>query len=234
MNKDIPASSFILQPSALPPGDCIDCSLCAQVCPTGIDIRGGLQIECVACAQCIDACDRVMDKIGRPRGLIRYTSQDAMSGQPQRILRPRVAIYLTIIVGLLSLLATLIATKSPLDVTMLRSLGRPFVITENGNVENTLRVKLTNRTDKPMRLSFGVVNHPEMTVSASWPVVEVAASQSWTEPLLIMAPPESFKVGSLNVIVRVFGENGLIIDRKCRLLGPAAGSTTKGAADVAF
>ena len=74
-------------------GDCIDCTLCVQVCPTGIDIRKGLQIECIACAACIDACDDVMDKMGTPRGLIRYTTQHALEHQPTRVLRPRMLIY---------------------------------------------------------------------------------------------------------------------------------------------
>ena len=74
-------------PTALGLGDCIDCTFCVQVCPTGIDIRKGLQYECIACAACIDACDGVMDKIGYPRGLIRYTTQHAIEGKPTRILR---------------------------------------------------------------------------------------------------------------------------------------------------
>ncbi len=128
-------------------GDCIDCELCVSVCPTGIDIREGLQLECIGCAQCIDVCDSVMQKIGRSVGLIRYSSQAAMSGQKQTLLRPRVIIYPLLVAGLLGLLAILIVTKSSVDVTLLRGMGMPFVVTPSGEIENTMRVKLTNRTD---------------------------------------------------------------------------------------
>ena len=76
-----------------PAGDCIDCGACVVTCPTGIDIREGLQMECIHCTQCMDACDSIMDRVGRPRGLIRYSSRDELAGAPRRILRPRVVLY---------------------------------------------------------------------------------------------------------------------------------------------
>lgn len=230
-------SQTALQPAASSPqlaarGDCVDCSLCVQVCPTGIDIRDGLQIECVACAQCIDACDSVMARLSRPLGLIRYSSQSAMGGEKQRILRPRVVIYLAIVVGLLSLLGYFIATKSPLDVTVLRSLGRPFVITDSGQIENTLRVKLTNRTEKPMRLTFDAIHHANVQVRATQEVVELPGSKVWTEPLVVTAPPGAFPLGWLDVTIRITGDDGLVIERPFRLLGPSGAGQAKGGADV--
>lgn len=226
-NSSLPAACC--PPPAAPPGDCIDCEMCVQVCPTGIDIRGGLQIECVGCAQCIDVCDTVMDKIGTPRGLIRYSSQSAMAGEPTRIVRPRVVIYALVISGLLSVLSFLLLTKSPLDMTLLRSLGRPFVITDSGEVENTLRIKLTNRTEKPMRLRFAAVDNPLLKVAATQDVVELAPSAQWTEPLLIIAPPTAFPAGILTARIRVTTEDGVSVDRECLLLGPAgAAASTSG------
>ncbi len=81
-------------------GDCIDCTICVQVCPTGIDIRNGLQYECIACGACIDACDEVMDKMGYPQGLIRYSTQNAIDAKPTRVLRPRIFIYGLLLLGL--------------------------------------------------------------------------------------------------------------------------------------
>ena len=81
-------------------GDCVDCTLCVQVCPTGIDIRKGLQYECIACAACIDACDAVMDKVGSPRGLVRYSTQAELDGAPRRIFRPRIMVYTSILASL--------------------------------------------------------------------------------------------------------------------------------------
>jgi cytochrome c oxidase accessory protein FixG len=204
-------------------GDCVDCDLCAKACPTGIDIREGSQIECIACAQCIDACSNVMLKLGRKTDLIRFSSQAANAGQATRFLRPRVVIYIGIVAGLLGLLSYLILSRSPLDVTMLRSIGRPFVMTDAGQVENTIRVKLTNRTDKPMRLRFSALNHSDVSVRATQEAVELAPAQSWTEPLLIVAPPGAFTAGMLHLKIRIAGEDGSpTIDREALLLGPTS------------
>ncbi|MEL6715728.1 MAG: cytochrome c oxidase accessory protein CcoG, partial [Planctomycetota bacterium] len=142
-------------------GSCVDCSMCVQVCPTGIDIRDGLQLECVNCAQCIDACDEIMDRTGQPRGLVRYSSEAALDGQGQRFLRPRVVVYGSLISGLSLLLLTLVAQKPSADVTVLRTFGRPFVfVEETGQVQNTMRLKVTNRTDA-RRTYFVAVESPE-------------------------------------------------------------------------
>lgn len=208
-------------------GDCVDCSLCVQVCPTGIDIRQGLQVECVGCAQCIDACDAVMDKINRPRGLIRYSSQSAMAGAASRILRPRLVIYSAIIVALASLLSILLLTRSPADVTLLRNLGNPFVISRDGMVENTMRMKITNRTDRSKEYRISAVNAPDVKVSLSSERLVVAPGASATESLLIIAPPGRFSLGHLNIKLRISDQGDLQIDRDCLLLGPisAAAST---------
>ncbi|MFX5464542.1 4Fe-4S dicluster domain-containing protein, partial [Acinetobacter baumannii] len=94
-------------------GDCIDCTICVQVCPTGIDIRNGLQYECIACGACIDACDEVMAKVGYPRGLIRYTTQNAIDGRPSRVLRPRILVYGTLLLTLLVAFAWGITHRDP-------------------------------------------------------------------------------------------------------------------------
>ena len=106
-----------------PKGDCIDCGLCTDTCPTGIDIRDGLQMECVACTQCIDACDGVMDRIGKPRGLIRFSSQARMEGEPGRLVRPRVILYPLVLLALMSVFGVVLASKQPADVTLLRGMG---------------------------------------------------------------------------------------------------------------
>lgn len=201
-------------------GDCVDCSLCVQVCPTGIDIRDGLQVECVGCAQCIDACDAVMEKIHRPLGLIRYSSESAMAGERQRILRPRVVIYSVIIVVLGSLLGVLLATRSAADVTVLRNVGRPFVVGNDGTVENTMRIKITNRTDRTHVYRLNVVKPSEARAVMAHDSITVAAGESITEPVRIFAPVGQFGIGHLDVSLLIEGEDELRIDRECRLLGP--------------
>ncbi len=171
-------------------------------------------------AQCIDVCDDVMDKIGRPRGLIRYSSQASASGERSRILRPRVVIYGFVVAGIVALLATLLAKEAPLDVTLLRNLGRPFVINDAGMVENTMRVKLTNRTNKPVRVQFSIAGRADVQIIPTEPVISLLPLQSWTEPVLIVAPKKAFTFGTAEVTVRVTDEDHAQIDRSCRLLGP--------------
>jgi len=207
-------------------GDCIDCTLCVQVCPTGIDIRQGLQMECVGCAQCVDACDHVMDKIGLSRGLIRYSSAASVAGEKVRFLRPRVVIYPTIILILLTILTILIATKSSAEVTLLRNLGRPFVVSDSGRVENTVNFKLTNRSDHNLHVSFSIPEHPEITISATdHDDVMLVPGQMWTEPMRIICPQEKFDDGTLNVRIAVSlrDESGCLIEtihRPFKLIGP--------------
>jgi cytochrome c oxidase accessory protein FixG len=201
-------------------GDCVDCEMCVSVCPTGIDIRDGLQLECIGCAQCIDACDAVMEKVGRPLGLIRYSSQAAMGGEKTKIVRPRVVIYSVIVVGLLSLLGYLLATKPAADVTVLRGLGRPFFMTDAGLVDNPLRVKLTNRTDRALTLRFSVPGRTDVVVQGTQEAVTLAPGQVWTEPVQVLAPASAFTLGSADVTLRVSDGAGVNVDATCRLLGP--------------
>ena len=112
--------------SAAKQGDCVDCSLCVQVCPTGIDIRNGLQYECIGCAQCIDTCNLVMKKIGKPEGLIRYGSLNIFSGGATHILRPRVVLYATILIVLISGLFYKVATRAPLEIDVVVT-DHPFI-----------------------------------------------------------------------------------------------------------
>jgi len=122
-----PRSPLRRLPLAVPgdgAGDCIDCKQCVWACPTGIDIRNGLQMECIACAQCADACDGVMRRIGRGRGLIRYTSQRELDGKSRRLLRPRLAVYVVAAVAAVGAAATALATRTPFEATVVR-LNRP-------------------------------------------------------------------------------------------------------------
>jgi cytochrome c oxidase accessory protein FixG len=202
-------------------GDCIDCKLCVAVCPTGIDIRDGLQLECVGCAQCIDACDGVMSRIKRPLGLIRYSSQASMAGEKQKLLRPRVIIYPALICAIVGLLTVLLLTRSPVDVMLLRGLGRPYFLTTTGDVENTMRLKVTNRSDRPQHLCVEIPGRGDIRVTTvTQGPIGLMPGQSWTEPLQLVAPSKAFTLGVLNVTLRVKNDDGVQMDQPCRLLGP--------------
>lgn len=126
-------------------GDCVDCGRCVAVCPTGIDIREGLQLDCIACTACIDACDEIMDKVERPRGLVRYDSTNGLAGKPRRFLRPRLALYA--VLGLVGAVAATLAFRSRNDfeANVLRLRGAPYTF-EGDNVRNAFDVHLVNKT----------------------------------------------------------------------------------------
>ena len=131
-------------------GDCIDCTLCVQVCPTGIDIRNGLQYECIACGACIDACNSVMGKVGYPRGLIRHATQNAIDGKPTRVLRPRIVVYAAILLGLVIAWGWGVAHRSPLIAEVLRDRNALYRESADG-IENNYTLKLINKTDSAQR-----------------------------------------------------------------------------------
>lgn len=135
-------------------GDCIDCHQCVDVCPTGIDIRHGTQLECVNCTACIDACDFIMDSIDKPRGLIRYDSIEGIETSTRRLLTSRSIGYSAVLVLLISVLTYFIATRSDVDVTILRTPGMFFQEQPDGYVSNLYDVKAVNKTFLELPLSF--------------------------------------------------------------------------------
>lgn len=130
-------------------GDCIDCHKCVAVCPTGIDIRNGFQLECIGCARCIDACDSIMDRIGRPRGLIRYDSLARLTGQTAKILRPRVIVYALLLAGTMGLLAWGLNTRPGLDFSVLRAPGDPFTMLPGNLISNHFQLRVFNKDVVP-------------------------------------------------------------------------------------
>jgi cytochrome c oxidase accessory protein FixG len=130
-------------------GDCIDCTLCVQVCPTGIDIREGLQYECIACAACIDVCDQVMEKMDYPSGLIRYTTENALEGKPARILRPRIYIYATLLLVIVSSTLWAMTHRTPLRADLIRDRNALYRELPGNIIENVYTLKVTNMDDHP-------------------------------------------------------------------------------------
>jgi cytochrome c oxidase accessory protein FixG len=171
-------------PKALGLGDCIDCTLCVQVCPTGIDIRNGLQNECIGCAACIDVCDGVMDKMGYPPGLIRYSTENGVAGgwskaqMFRRALRPRVLIYAAVLCIASAAFATSVAVRKPFLFDVIKdraSLGR---VVEEGAVENVYRLQVMNRSETPQRFRVTVGGLPELAMAATELHVPAAGIES--------------------------------------------------------
>ncbi len=163
-------------------GDCIDCSICVQVCPTGIDIRDGLQMECIGCAACIDACDQVMDKMNYPRGLIRYSTENAVKEHftqaeiVRRARRPRVLVYGAVFFVLTAATAWSLATRVPLKVDILRDRVALAREVEDGAIENVFRVQLTNASERDRRYLIEAEGLPGIRVAAGGEVAVPAAS----------------------------------------------------------
>jgi cytochrome c oxidase accessory protein FixG len=155
MVRGEPAGQSFEEPAANRPRVTASTAPCVvAVCPTGIDIRKGLQMECINCAQCIDACNDVMKKVGLPQGLIRYTSQDALARKPKRLIRARTIIYPLILLGVLGGFAFAINAKSGFDARVIRGKGNPFTIERGGFVSNSFSLRLVNRTDQPQTYSL--------------------------------------------------------------------------------
>jgi len=135
-------------------GDCIDCHQCVHVCPTGIDIRNGTQLECVNCTACIDACDDVMDKVGFKKGLIRFDSENSIASGKKFKITSRIIGYSTILVLLMSVLVILLALRSDIETTILRTPGQLFQEMENNKVSNLYNVQVINKTFKDLDLEL--------------------------------------------------------------------------------
>jgi cytochrome c oxidase accessory protein FixG len=130
-------------------GDCVDCSLCVQVCPVGIDIRDGLQYQCIGCALCIDACDSIMEKLDKPKGLIRYTTENNLEGKKTHIMRPRLFGYAAVLLTMMGALTYNIATRTPFQLDIERDRGQLYQLTANDTVRNSYTLKMINMAQAP-------------------------------------------------------------------------------------
>ena len=204
-------------------GACADCGACVATCPTGIDIRDGLQMECIGCAQCIDACDTVMDKLHRPRHLISYTSQDQLAGQPRRLWRPRMIVYPALLAIAGSLLAVTIATRATSEVTTLRGNGPSFVMLPGGRVAAQVQLKIENETDAPRHYVVSLADAPDAELKSPVAVWEIAAHHAHEIPLFVEAQAATFTRGERRVHLRVFDDEGFARIVAVTLLGPAPG-----------
>ncbi|MGE4112360.1 MAG: cytochrome c oxidase accessory protein CcoG, partial [Burkholderiales bacterium] len=194
--------------AALGVGDCVDCSICVQVCPTGIDIRKGLQYECIGCAACIDGCNQVMDKMGYARGLIRYSTENAVKGKYadgdilRHIARPRVLVYSGLLVVVVIAFFGGLLLKSSLKVDVIRDRGAMMRDAPGGMIENVYRLQFINTDEAPRRYKVTVDGLPGLSVSAAMPI-EVPAATTRAFPVSVRADPALLKPGSHAIVFHV-------------------------------
>ncbi len=192
------------EPVALGLGSCIDCNLCVQVCPTGIDIRQGQQYECIGCAACIDVCDTVMDKMGYARGLVRYSTHRAVHAAPEeaaqtsalsRLLRPRVLIYACLLGVLGGGLVTSIVTRNPLRVDVIRDRNTLARIADAGRIENAYRLNLMNASEHALVLDVTVEGIDGISIAGP-AQFDVAAASNHAVPVRVQVPPQGSDPGA--------------------------------------
>ncbi len=216
-----------VDPRSIGKGDCIDCGICVQVCPTGIDIRNGLQYECIGCAACIDACNEVMDKMGYPRGLIRYTTENAMAHHwsraqtLRRVLRPRVLVYGTILLVIVGLMLYKIATRPDVRMDVLRDRAVLSRELPGGWIENIYTLRLMNMTERPRSFEIAVKGLPNIRLEGPQRV-EMPAATTDSVVVSVQVPAQEVKPGRYDIAfeVRVVGEpNNVTVEKATFLVG---------------
>jgi cytochrome c oxidase accessory protein FixG len=203
-------------------GDCIDCTLCVQACPTGIDIRKGLQLECIACAACIDACDSVMDRLNYPRGLVRYTTQNAVDSTPTHVLRPRTMVYGSLLLALIIGFGVAVAHRDLVEVDVLRDRNALYRPLSDGMIENVYTVRFINKDTEAHALRVYAEGIAGLTVDTDRDVQSVGAGEVVSAAVRIRAPAGAVSGGRTIQIV-VNSDDGEIEARsEARFIAPVS------------
>ena len=215
-------------------GDCINCSRCVQVCPTGIDIRNGLQMECIGCAACVDACDTIMEKIDRPKGLVRYDSLNGLKGQSRRILRPRIIVYSLMLALGASMLGFALTKVHDVDMVATRMRGMPYFVDQD-SVRNQFQLRLLTKRNVPTTFSIDLKDAPDwLRMSGCEQPITVGAQGEQQVTLVLFTPREEYTTDKIEVTIRSRSEpGGTVIERKVDFLGPDPRMFTELEADSA-
>ncbi|MCK6437125.1 cytochrome c oxidase accessory protein CcoG [Rivihabitans pingtungensis] len=216
-----------VDPASVGKGSCVDCGICVQVCPTGIDIRNGLQYECIGCAACIDACDEVMDKMNYPRGLIRYTTENALEKHyPEsqiwtRIKRPRVVMYSLVLFTVAGIAITGLMMRQPMKVDILRDRASLVRETQDGLLENTYNIRFINISENPQKLKLSVQGLPGIKLVAERDVFDVPPTGNVLVTLNVQAPPESAPKGShkIQFVIKSLDDNAVNLEEPSSFIG---------------
>ncbi len=205
-------------------GDCIDCNLCVNVCPTGIDIRNGTQLECVNCTACIDACDEVMVKIGKPKGLIRYASVNSITQGIQKLFTPRVIGYSCVLLALIGVLSFALITRSNVEATILKVPGTLYQ-REPGLITNLYNIEFVNKTFEPIDLTIKVESPANAQIyQVDGQAIHVDA-EGFKKGIYFIKIPEEDVVSARTVVVLNIYQNGKRIETlKAKFIGPVRSS----------
>lgn len=203
-------------------GDCIDCKRCVHVCPTGIDIRNGTQLECVNCTACMDACDYVMERIDRPKGLIRLASYESIKNGVKNLINARVIGYSVILLALLSLQVYLLTTRIPIETTVVRVPGMLYQEQENNRVSNLYNIQFVNKTfeNKDISLRLRNINDGQIKRVGD-EALEIPANGNLEGVFFIEIPKSMIKSAKTSLVIEVLDDQNEVIDEiKTNFLGP--------------
>ncbi len=205
-------------------GDCIDCTMCVQVCPTGIDIRDGLQYQCIGCAECIDACDQVMERMGYPKGLVRYTTENAVEGRPTRVLRTRTVVYASLLALLFAGLVASVLLRTPVALDVLRDRNALYRETSDGLVENVYTLKLINMTEDEHAFRLEVAGLTGARLILDRSEVVVPAGEVLSIPARVRVDPYDLPHASSPVtfLLHARDDPELRVTEEARFIGPVA------------
>ncbi|MNY12524.1 putative electron transport protein YccM [compost metagenome] len=200
-------------------GDCIDCAQCVRVCPTGIDIRNGTQLECINCTACIDACDTMMEGVGLEKGLIRFVSENGIKNRTRFQWTRRVISYTVLLVVLIGVWITMLAMREDFSATILRQRGSTFQITQEEDISNIFEIDLTNKTKRNFHVKL-VPADPRVKLEVANDSLELKGEKRIRERFLARFPYSFTEKGTQKMDVIILG-NGKEIDRvKIKLIGP--------------
>ncbi len=194
-------------------GTCVDCNICVQVCPVGIDIRKGLQYECIGCAACIDGCDQVMEKMGYPKGLIRYTTENALKGKYpdtgilSHVFRPRVLVYSAILLVIIGAFLVTLANRVPLRVEVIRDRLTLSRTNDEGRLENLYTLQILNMENRPHRYKLSASGAEDIHVTVDDKLLQVGAQDTAQIPIRLEVEPDELKGPSTTIMIRVQSED---------------------------
>ncbi len=202
-------------------GDCIDCHQCVKVCPTGIDIRNGVQMECVGCTACIDACDNIMDKIGKPRGLIRYASENSIAnGEPLRY-TTRMKFYTGLCALVLCILSVLLLTRKDVDATIMRTPGMLYQERGKDSISNLYNIKLINKTINPQEIHIRLTDGNGKVEIIGKPYIQVAKEGQGAGSFFVVLPLSRIHSRKTEIRMDLLSGDEKIVTLKTNFLGPA-------------
>jgi len=203
-------------------GDCINCTLCVQVCPTGIDIRDGLQFQCIGCSACIDVCDDVMEKMNYPKGLVRYTTQNAMQGKPGHILRPRIIIYGFILLTLFSIFTYSVFNRIPLGLDVIRDRNQLYRETR-GLIENVYTLKVLNMDGHAHTYLLSVKGIEGITLEIEQEMITVKSGEVQDVPVRLQADESNLlqRSNDISFTLSAADNDDLSVTEHARFLGPS-------------